>query len=308
MQNIKEIKTKQFRWLDIINASQADLKYLKQEFCFNPLDLNDCLPSLQRPKIHDREDHVFIILQFPIYEAGSGRIESAEIDFFVGKNFLITIHTGELTPLTDIFHMYQTDLLAKSKLKNEDVASLLYKLASKLYIYCYPILNDIDNDISEAEKNILNQGETEAILTILTIKKNIVDLQKIMQSHFHIWQKFMLFDEKFKYPRKTTQNYNNLIDYTRDIWDYLKNYKDTINALHETQESITSLKINEIMKTLTIFSVVVFPLTLLAAIFGMNTMNSMPFTNSPYDFWYIIGIMLVSMIIMFIFFKKKKWL
>jgi len=68
------------------------------------------------------------------------------------------------------------------------------------------------------------------------------------------------------------------------------------------------LKINEIMKTLTIFSVIVFPLTLLAAIFGMNTMNAMPFANSQYDFWYIMGIMLMGAVIMFGFFKKKRWL
>ncbi len=309
MHNIKEIKTKDFRWLDIVNASQSDLRYLKDEFKFEAQDLNNCLPSLQRPKIHDRENHVFIVLQFPIYDLETGIVEAAEIDFFIGKNYLITVHTGELQPLTDLVHMYETDQLVRARLNTkETLASLLYQINNKLYNYCYPLLNDIDNDIADTEKNVLGQGETEAIRTILTIKRNIVDFQRIMQSHFRVWQKFINYSEKFNFKRENALKYNNLIDYTRDIWDYLKNYKDTINALHETQESMTSLKINEIMKTLTIFSVVVFPLTLLAAIFGMNTMNSMPFVDSPYDFWYIIAIMAVGMILMFAFFKKKKWL
>jgi magnesium transporter len=128
-----------------------------------------------------------------------------------------------------------------------------------------------------------------------------------MQSHRGVLQKLLEITDVWR-KGKMESDYNNLIAHTKDIWDYLTNYKDTINALHETQESMTSLKINQIMKTLTIFSVVVFPLTLLAAIFGMNTLEGMPFIEDQYGFWYIIGIMAAGMMVMFGFFKKKKWL
>jgi len=308
MQNIQEIKTKKLTWINITNSNKDNIKYLKNEFGFDPLDLSQSLPSMQRPKIHDHKDYIFIILQFPFYDKDMRTIEAAEIDMFVKKKYLITSHTGELTPLVDMFNMYLNDQLARIQLEKEDLPGLIYKIFHKLYNYCYPILNDIDNDISEAEKGVLDHSAKKTIEHILLTKRNIVDYEKIMQSHARIWEKFWEFASKFKFDLKTSNYFRNLMDYSNDIWDYLKNYKDTISALHETQEAMTSFKTNQIMKTLTIFSVVVFPLTLLAAIFGMNTMNSMPFVNNKYDFWYIIGIMFVGMIIMFWFFKRKKWL
>jgi len=128
-----------------------------------------------------------------------------------------------------------------------------------------------------------------------------------MQSHRSILQKLLEYISAWKIA-KVQNDYNNLISHTKDIWDYLTNYKDTINALHETQESLTGLKMNEIIRTLTIFSVIIFPLTLLAAIFGMDTHSGMPFLNKPNDFWYVILIMLAVMLFMLGYFKRRKWM
>lgn len=305
--NIKELKTKKFIWIDIAQATQDNLKYLKGEFGFETADLNECLPMTQRQKILKRNNYIFMVLQFPFYNRQTKSIETSEVDIFIGKNFLITIHEDELAPLVNYYHICQTDPIMKSQLTNETVISVLHKLLNKLYNYCYPILNHINLDINQIEKDVLQQAEEKTVQNILIIKRNIVNFQKAMQSHRNILNRLMEYTANWR-KSKTDNDYNNLISHTKDIWDYLTNYKDTINALHETQESITSLKINEIMKTLTIFSVVVFPLTLLAAIFGMNTIEGMPFVNSPYGFWYIIGIMVMGMFVMFGYFKKKKWL
>ncbi len=305
--NIKELKTKKFIWIDIAQATQSNLKFLKNEFGFETADLNECLPMTQRQKILKRNNYVFVVLQFPFYNREIKSIETSEVDLFIGKNFLITIHEDELTPLVSYFHICQTDPIMRSQLTNETVISVLHKLLNKLYNYCYPILNHINLDINQIEKDILQQAEEQTVHNILIIKRNIVNFQKAMQSHRNILNKLMEYTNNWR-RNSTNNDYNNLISHTKDIWDYLTNYKDIINALHETQESITNLKINEIMKTLTIFSVVVFPLTLLAAIFGMNTIEGMPFVNSPYGFWYIIGIMVGGMFVMFGYFKKRKWL
>lgn len=305
--NIKEIKTKKFVWLDIARATQDNLKYLKQEFGFDSVDLGDCLPTKQRQKIHQRADYLFMILQFPYFNREAKTIEASEIDIFISKKFFITIHEDELNPLIDFFQMYQSDQIMRSQLSDETALEIMHKLLNKLYLYCYPILNHINLDINQIEHDVLEQPEEKAIMNILMIKRNIVNFQKTMQSHRGILQKLLEITFDWR-SRKMDNDYNVLITHTKDIWDYLTNFKDTINALHETQASMISLKINEIMKTLTIFSVIVFPLTLLAAIFGMNTMNAMPFANSRYDFWYIIGIMLIAVVIMFGFFKKKRWL
>lgn len=307
--NIKELKTKKLTWISIDHATAENLKFLKNEFQLDTNDLNECLPTRQRQKIREGNgQYIFIVLQFPYYNPTTEAIEGTEVDIFIGKKFLVTIHDGELKPLLDLFHICQTDQLVKSQIENEDVLSLLYRLIHSLYQYCYPILNHINFDIDALEKDILGKAEEATIRDILQIKRNIVNYQKTLQAHRNIWQKFIEITAPVKMDKKTNEGFKTLLFVTRDIWDYLTNYKDTINALHETQESMTSLKINEIMKTLTIFSVVVFPLTLLAAIFGMNTIDSMPFVDQHHGFWYVIGIMAIGMLIMFTYFRKRKWI
>jgi len=307
MQNIKELKTKKILWINIDTATLDNLKYLKNEFNFDMEDLNDCLPVLNRQKIHIREKYTFVVLQFPLFDRASGVIKPSEVDFFISKNFIISVHDGRLTPVADFFHLCQTDQVIKSQLRGETAFHLFYKMVHKLYGYCYPILNHINLDIEKIDDDILKQPEEATVAEILNVKRNIANFQKIMQAHRRIWQKFTEVAEQHA-NGNIVNSFNNLISHTKDIWDYLSNYKDTVNALHETQESMTSLKINEIMKTLTIFSVIVFPLTLLAAIFGMNTLGGMPFLRGENGFWYVIGIMVLGMIFMFGYFKKRRWL
>lgn len=307
MNNIREIKTKKFNWLSVVKATHEDLKYLKNEYGFEASDLSDCLPTKQRPKIIRREDYLFLVLQFPYYNRETRTIESSEIDIFLAKKYLITVHEDELEPLNDYFNLCQTDQLVMSQIDNQEILELFQTILFRLYKYCYPILNHLNLDIDQIEKDILGRAEEETIKNILLIKRNIVNFQKSMQAHKSILEKLIDYSEGWR-AKKLDHEYFNLISLTKDIWDNLVNYKDTINALHETQESMTSLKINEIMKTLTIFSVIVFPLTLLAAIFGMNTMNAMPFVDSPYDFWFIIGCMALGVITMLGYFKWRKWI
>jgi magnesium transporter len=101
--------------------------------------------------------------------------------------------------------------------------------------------------------------------------------------------------------------YADLVDHSKRIWEMLDNQKEMVEVLSNTNESLLNNKMTDIMKTLTIFSVIVFPLTLLAAIFGMNA-KYMPFVDGIYGFWIIIGMMLVGCAAMLIFFKRKKWL
>ncbi len=306
---IKEVKTKKILWLDITNADQDNLKYLRQEFGFDPADIAECSPTLQRQKLNDRQKYIFMVLQFPVYNRATGSIEPSEMDMFISKKYLIINHDGQLKPLTDFFNLCQTDTLIRANIDRDETIALLYKILSRLYNYCYPIINHINIDIDSVEKEILNKAEEETIRNVLLVKRNITNFQKTLQAHYGILQRFTeTSGGSLNCPPELQKEFFYLINQTKDIWNTLVNYKDTINALHETQSSMTNLKINEIMKTLTIFSVIVFPLTLLAAVFGMNTVGSMPFVESEHGFWYILGLMFLGLGAMLLYFKKRKWI
>jgi len=300
--NIKQIKFNLgLRWINIAKQSRPEIEWLRKNFKFDELTLKDCLPPNQRPKVDEYESYIFMILQFPVYNKKTGEIESSEIDFFIAKNYLITIHNNTITAINELF---------SKKLNVNSTGELLYIIMSELLHYCFPMLNHISQDIDAIESHIFKIGynNINTIKEILRIKRNIVDFRKVMQAHKSIIKKLIRTSNKFLTTQKLEAYYGNLVNHTKDIWEFLENYKDTIDAMHETHESLNSNRLNQIIKTLTIFSVIVFPLTLLAAIFGMNTINSMPFVSSAYDFWYIVGIMFISVFCMIFYFKHKKWI
>ncbi|MFH1457522.1 MAG: magnesium transporter CorA family protein [Patescibacteria group bacterium] len=304
--NIKQIKFNSGpRWVNVTKQTKGQINWLRKNFKFNELTLKDCLPPNQRPKVSEYEDYIFMILQFPVYNSQTGEIESSEIEFFIARNYLITVHNNRIPVINQLFNKE-----AKNNSKNTTIATLLYAVMSELLHYCFPMLNHISLDIDAIESHIFKIGHNNinTIKEILRIKRNIVDFRKIMQAHKSIIQKLIRTSDKLLTTEKLESYYSNLVNHTKDIWEFLENYKDTIDAMHETHESLNSNRLNQIIKTLTIFSVIVFPLTLLAAIFGMNTMHSMPFINSLYDFWYIVGIMLISVLCMIFYFKHKKWI
>ncbi|MFH1225812.1 MAG: magnesium transporter CorA family protein [bacterium] len=305
---IKIIEGKRFKWFDIGQADEKNMAYLAERFKFNEIDLRDCPPPLQRPKLIPRPNYLFMILLLPVYNRKKREIDALEVDFFIGPDFLVTVHDREFEPLKNFFHECQKFEGVKSKYFNGNPANLIHELLNRLILYCFPMLNHISLDIDGIEKNLFVATHQKQMLgEILMIKRNIVNFRKAMQAHKNVIKKLVAEMPRFFLTAQLDAYLNNLVEYTKEIWDLLENYKDTIDALQQTNESLISFRLNQIMKTLTIFSVIVFPLTLLSSIFGMNT-PGIPWVNDPWGFWKVVIIMLASMIGMLAFFKKKRWL
>lgn len=302
----KQIITKNLTWTNLIKPNKKEAERLALDFGFHPLDIKDILPPLQRPKLVSRSKYLFMILLFPRYNRSTREIESSEVDFFITPSHLTTIQDGQLQPLVDLFKSYQENERKRIKYFNSN-STLLYEILNCLLNYCFPMLNHISLDIDKIEKEIFAGQEKEMVREISILKRNIVNFRKTMQGHKNVIKKLIEKAPRFFSTIPLTLYFNSLFEYTKDIWDQLENYKETIEALHETNESLLSFQLNQIIKTLTIFSVIVFPLTLLASIFSMD-ISGTPLVNMPNAFWIIIGIMLGGALIMFLIFKKKRWL
>jgi magnesium transporter len=303
--------------------------YLRRKYKFNELDLKDAYADkyAQRPKFYVRNGYSFLILQFPVYNTKTRAIEAEEIDFFIGHNYIITMHKNNLPPLVELFGLCSGDSFYREQYFSS-IHSLLYEIISNLQEYCHPIMDHVSLDIKTIEKSIFTGLERKMVTEILYIKRNILAFRKIMQAHKNVIQK--LSREKMlaapldkghitlNTPAKSRVGiwneekskiyFSDLIERTKDIWDNLGEQKEMIEALEDTNSSLVSFKLNDIMRTLTIFSVIILPLSFLAGVFGMNTVHAMPFMNDPFGFWMIIMIMLLVSLLMILFFKRKKWL
>ncbi|MFH1412875.1 MAG: magnesium transporter CorA family protein [bacterium] len=294
-------------WVNIVEAGKKEIEYLRKQYNFDMHHLNasSCNTFAQRPMIEDAGKYVFLIFHFPVLT--DGEIISGEIEFFIGHQYLISLHNNNIPAMADFFNTAKKDQTSLLAYESESSAMLLVDILEKLISSTYDLLDENSKEIHEVEEVIFAQKQKEAVSQILNLRHNIINIRKILQNHKNILKKLTELKSSLVDSQKIKENYERLVEHSKRIWEILENQKEIIEALNSTNESMLNSMLSKIMKTLTIFSVIVFPLTLLAAIFGMNAIN-MPFVNEKYGFWYIIAIMLIGCGFMLIWFRHKKWL
>jgi magnesium transporter len=305
---INKIKTKKLEWVHIVKPSREEVDYLKETYDFHPLDLEDCLVKVQRPQINEYAHYLFFILTFPVYNRRTKEIESSEIDFFIGAKYLVTISDGLIISLENLFNEVKTNEYSKDKyLMSTHPIFLLYEILHRLQNYTLPMLDHISRDIEDIERRIFRGEEKALVKEILHTKRNIVDFRRTMQAHKNIIKKIMETKNNFFMHTNTEIYFSNILDRTKDIWDILESQKEDISTFQETNESLISYRLNDIMKTLTIISVVLLPATLIASLFGMSS-EYLPFADSPSAFYYVVSFITAVALLLLLYFRKKDWL
>ncbi len=308
---IQRVQLGTLEWVRVSNNEIKQINALKKEFHFHAIDLKETLPPLQRHKLVLRDDYIFMILLYPVFDRASRTIHTSEVDFFISPTRLVTVNKDQLPGIHRVFEAYQKTSLELTASNGicpvDDIAHLLYSLLSELIDDVFPMLIHLSEDIDSIETRLFKDYEKNLIQELLRIKTNVVDVRKTMQGHKKVISALIESAEP-RFPIEQLRVYfERLIEQTKEIWDVLEVQRETVNALHETNASLIDFRINEIMKTLTVFSVIVFPLSLVAGIFGMNTIG-MPIVDHPHGFWIIIGLMLTGTLGMLSIFKWKKWI
>lgn len=300
------IKYKKIQWMDIVDPNPQDLQYLKRKYKFHELDLEDCLSEKEHPKIDEYSKYLFVVLHFPVKNKRQNRIQSSEVNIFLGKDFVITVHDEKLAPLKDF-----RESLKKSLKKRKDILSrgsgfLLYEIISTLVDSCFPLIDDIHISIKSMEKELFeHDGVSNLLKEIMIVKQNIIRLRRIL-----LPQREVISELEYKSGKVSGNDmvmyFDDILDKIKKLWSNLEIAKEVIESLRETNESLISHNINHVMKILTIISVIMLPLTFITGLYGMNV--QLPLGSSPYAFLEILAIMLVIIFCMLSFFRWNKWL
>lgn len=295
------------RWVNIVNVGKNEINYLRKHFNFDLSHLRSTASSItsQRPIIFKNQKYLFLILHFPTLK--DNRVVAGEIDFFIGHEFLVTAHNNNLEALNKFFNLGKKDPDSLLSYSLESSAILLYEILERLISECYSLLDNNSVEIKKVEDLIFSGSQKEAVEKILLLRRNIINIRKIMQNHKNILKELTKMKSSLVDPVAIKKYYNILVEDSKRLWENLDNQKEMVEVLNNTNESLLNSQMNMVMKTLTVFSVIVFPLTLLAAIFGMNAKN-MPLVESASGFWIIIAIMLLGSLGMVVFFKHKRWI
>ena len=302
----KIIKGPKVTWIDIQDPTKDDVKYLKEKFNFHPLVLGELLPPSHRAKVDVYENYLYMIFYYPIFSKERRETRPRELDIIVTKDVIITSHYHSILPLKALFDRCNIYPQAKKNYMSRSAGYLLYHLVKALWESCLTKLARIDDRLDKIEKEMFAGKEKEMVWEISLVKTDIINFWRIIEPQKEITESLAQEGEAF-FGKKLSHYFSDILGTFGQVWNSLKTYKETILALEDTNQSLLSTKINEIMKVLTIFSVIFLPLTLVASIWGMN-IPSMPLTHSPIGFWVILVTMVILIGIMIVSFRKKKWL
>ena len=293
------------RWINIERPGPVDRAWLEEHFEFHPLDYEDVASRNQRPKIDEYPDYLFIVLHFPVFDKAVGRLNAAELDMFVGPDFLITLPNRPIPPVDYLFERCDGSEEMRDALFSKGPGYLLYKIVDDCFDYCFPMLRKMGNKLERIEEDIFLGRSQEAVRDISNAKQEIINFRKVIRP-----QRPVLSDLERNKQRYLADDMEVYFDDIRDaserIWDMLENYKEVVEALEDTNESVISHRVNDVLRVLTAFSVVILPLTLIASVFGMNV--QVPGEASLTAFWLIIGAMVVILVGMLTYFRRRGWL
>jgi len=293
------------RWINIERPRSADQAWLEERFDFHPLDYEDVLSRNQRPKVDEYDGYLFIVLHFPRYDKTVGRLNAAEVDIFVGPDFLITLPNEPLHPVQYLFDRCRTSEEAREALFSKGPGYLLYKVVDACVDASFPMLRKMGNKLERLEDDIFEGRSAQVVRDISNVKQEIINFRKIVRP-----QRAAFRDLERTKSRYITDDldiyFDDINDASERVWDLLENYKEVVEALESTNESVLSHQVNDVLRVLTAFSVIMLPLTLIASIFGMNV--RVPGQDEIGAFWLIMVVMLGVLGSMLGFFRYRGWL
>src|SRR3954469_5379481 len=302
---VEIIETPGLRWINIERPRPVDQAWLEERFEFHPLDYEDVFSRNQRPKVDEYDDYLFIVLHFPRFDKSVGRLNAAERDIFIGPDFVITLPNEELRPVEFLFERCRANEEERERHFSQGAGYLLYRIIDSCVDASFPMLRKMGNKLDRIEEDIFEGRSEDIVRDISNVKQEIINFRKIVRPQRATFRD--LERNKARYiPDDLDIYFDDINDAWERIWDMLENFKEVVEALESTNESVLAHRGNQTFRVLTAFSVILLPLTLVASIFGMNV--RVPGEESFAAFWIVIFAMGVTLGGLLYYFRKRGFL
>jgi magnesium transporter len=307
---LAELQAGGLTWIHLNSPTADEAAGLAERLNWHPLDVEDILSKRQRPKVDEYPDYLFVVLHFPVYDKAIQRLNAAELDLFLGQDYLVTLPAVELLPVTRLFTRCQEDAELRESLFGKGSGYLLYHVLDDLFDYCFPILDKIGHKLDSVEDEMFEGRSVEVVRDISNVKQEIISYRKIIKPERSTLRVLEGRTQRFL-PENLDLYFDDIVDAAERVWDLLDNYKEVVEALEQTNEQVLSHRFNDVLRILTVFSIVFLPATLIASIWGMNVGmpgGGEPASSSHATFWIIIGASTAVVAGMLGYFRYKRWL
>ncbi len=300
---VETIQANGLRWIQIERPRLAEREWLAANFDFHPLAYEDLVSRNQRPKVDAYEEHLFIVLYFPAYEKATGRLKPVEVDLFIGQDFVITLPNDRFLALSRLFDRAETHPDVRADLFAYGPAYLLYRIVDECVDAGFPMLRAMGAKLEDIEDELFAGRSDEQVRDISNVKQEIINFRRIVRPQRATYRDLERAVSRYRAPDLDLY-FDDITDASERIWDVLENYKEVVEGLESTNESVISHRVNDILRVLTVFSVLILPLTLVASMWGMNV--PVPFGLHDLGFWVVLVLMAVVLVVTLLAFRRMR--
>lgn len=293
-------------WLNIERPTRTEMERLGQEYHFHPLDLDDCLSRIQQPKLDEYPNYLFIILHFPVFNKRTRITSASQVSMFLGKDFLVSIHTGVLKPLSKLFRDCQGSEEVCQQYLGKDAGYLFYRIVDTLVDYWFPMLAKVLDRLDQIEDKVFDES-VDAAQEVAILRRDIVAQRRI------IWpMKAVMASLEQKAQRFTAMElkvyFGDINDHVNRVWNTLDEAKETVEIYKDTDFILSQDRLQKIMAILTIITATMLPFALLSSIYGMNLPlpgNTVPGSHAVG--WGLIAFMTAIAGGLLYLFRRRRW-
>jgi magnesium transporter len=293
-------------WVDLESPTREEILHISEEFGLSRLVEEELFSSTLRSKVDLYDTFIYLILHFPVFNKKNKLRSDQEVDFIIGKNYIVTVRYETVDPIHQFASLFENAEKLDQHKKISDIGIMFMEMMKQLYKSSEKELEEITSRIPEIEHHIFNSKEEAMVRIISETNRKLLDFKQAIRFHKDILQSYetaskRFFGENYGYYAAMIASEFNKVNNT------LEGNHDLLKELQRTNDSLLSAKSNEILRTFTILTFVMLPLTLITGIFGMNTIPSLVFIKSVNDFYIIIAAMVLTGLCMFVYFRLKKW-
>jgi magnesium transporter len=308
----REVSSNVLRWVNLEKPRQQEIRFLEERFHFHKLDLDDCVTRIQLTKIDTYDNYLFVVLHFPT-SIRDGIVGSNQLSIFLGRDFLISVHQGDLQTLVDMFQSCENDLSQRDSLMGKSSGYLFYRILDALVDNLFPMLDRVMRKLEQIEDNVFDE-RTEAVREITELRREIAALRRILAPYRGLMGELASRVGKFT-NENLSAYFDDVNDHIEKIWDLLENGKETIDIYKDTDFLISSQRTNRILSILTILFTLSIPATVVGTLYGMNInlpggveTGGLMFLGLYTTFLVVVGSSGLVALLLGLYFRRLKWI
>jgi magnesium transporter len=290
-------------WVDLAAPSIPETLILSETFAFHPLSVEDATAELQYPKIEAYDGYLYVILHGIDFHAGEKDFATHDIDFFLAGNYLVTVHDGHSTSISDV----QANVERNPKIMGEGPVALFHRIVDAMVDHYRPEVEKLEERIDSIEDAVFENPTPALVREILVVKREVAGLRRVVMPQRDVIGRLARRDYV---DISTDMSFR-----FRDVYDHLVRiaddgmiFQDRISGVLDAHLTSTNNRLNEVMKVLTVVSTIFMPLTLMSGLWGMNVpLPRLPGSDAV-QFWWLFGIMSAVVIAMLVAFRYRRWI